>query len=217
MTGTVALTAKRTRLAFVIAIVVPLFAACISNRVTVDSSDGEVLAQAATLHVSLARVAEPATEKEADTETEGGTVADALSTTPDPTRDPTLGPPLDPALESTLRARAEEALRAKGYAIGSAAESDLILELAPRNESVARQTWSSDPDASGARIVKRPEAVLLLRARSRGESAVVWRGEARARLPESELVIGTDAEEVWSQVLAKALERVPDRRVPTRP
>ncbi len=211
MTGTFALTAKRIRLAFAFAIVVPLFAACISNRVTVDASDGEVLAQATTLHVALARVAESATDNETAAD------ADALSPTPDPGPDPTLGPPLDPALESTLRARAEEALRAKGYAIGSAAESDLILELAPRNESVARQTWSSDPDASGARIVKRPEAVLLLRARSRGESAVVWRGEARARLPESELVIGTDAEEVWSQVLAKALERVPDRRVPTRP
>lgn len=209
MTGIVSLPAKSFRLALAFAVVVPLFTACISNRVTVDASDGEVLAQAATLHVSLTRLAGPATENEAE--------ADAVADVRSPTPDPALGPPLDPALESTLRIRAEEALRAKGYAIGSADESDLILELAPRNESVARRTWSSDPDASGARIVQRSEAVLVLRARSRGDSAEHWTCEARARLPESELVFGTSEEGVWSRVLAGALERVPDRRAPTGP
>lgn len=203
MTGTVSLRVQRIRTALALAVVVPLFAACISDRVTVDASDADVLTQAATLHVRLASVS--ATEMEGGTET----VASADVLTPAP------GQAVDPAIESALLARTEEGLRAKGYAIGSAAESDLILELVPRHETVSRRTWSSDPDASGARIVQKSEAVLWLRARGPGESAELWIGEARARLPESELVFGTSAEEVWSQVLAKALERVPDRSAPT--
>ncbi len=201
MTGTDSLRVARIRTALALAVVVPLFAACISNRVTVDASDATVLAQAATVYVSLAGVS--ATEAESGTASE--TEADALA--------PARGPAIDPALESALRARAEQALRAKGYAIGTAAESDLILELAPRHESVMRRTWSSDPDASGARVVQKSEAVLVLRALRGSEDTELWRGEARARLPDSALVFGTNAEAVWSQVLDRALERVPDRSV----
>lgn len=206
MTGTGSLRVQGIRTALALAVVVPLVAACISNRVTVDASDSDVLAQAVTLHVALAR--EPAAE--AGSGTDGNAAAAALPPAPPPAR----GPAIDPVIESALLAHAENTLRAKGYAIGSAAESDLILELTPRQESVSRRTWSSDPDASGARIVQKSEAVLSLRARPDGESAEIWAGEARARLPESELVFGTSTEEVWIQVLAKALERVPERSDP---
>jgi hypothetical protein len=54
MTGTVSLRVERVRTALALAVVASLFAACISNRVTVDTSDGEVLTEATTFHVSLA-------------------------------------------------------------------------------------------------------------------------------------------------------------------
>ena len=172
----------RSVLAFVA--LAALLTACISNKVSVDASDGHELMRAATLHVSLA----------GDAKAETGTAA------------------ISPVAQAELRARTENALRAKGYAIGSVSESDLILELTPRTESAPRRTWSSDPDASGVRIVRKPEAVLSLRARSRGASAEVWRCEARARLPEPGRRSTTNVDEVWSQLLAKALEQVPDRR-----
>ena len=161
-----------------------LLTACISSQVGVEASDGEALMAATTLHVSLV------------TEAEAGPGTAAVS----------------PATQAELRARAETALRAKGYAIGSLSDSDLILEFIPRTESAPRKTWSSDPDASGPRIVRKPEAVLSLRARSRGANAEVWRCQARARLPLPGRSSTTNLDEVWNQVLAKALEQVPDRR-----
>jgi len=159
-------------------------AACVSNRVTVDATDASILSRSATIHVSL--------ESAADVES--------------------AAEPLDQSLESELRTHAEDALRAKGYAIGSASESDLILRLAPRSDTAPRRSWSSDPDASGPRIVRKPEAVIVLRAGRRGESAEVWRSEARARLADSHSTLGTSARTVWTRVLDKALERIPDRR-----
>lgn len=159
-------------------------AACVSNRVTIDATDASILSQSPTIHVSLDAAAD---------------------TNP-------VGEPLDPALEDALRTHAEDALRAKGYAIGSATESDLILRLTPRADTAPRRTWSSDPDASGPRIVRKSEAVITLLAGHRGESGEVWRSEARARLAESSHTLGTSARAVWTRVLDKALEPIPDRR-----
>lgn len=163
---------------------------CASGPVTIDAGDAAPLSRSATIHVALA----PRPESE------------------QPTADGAIEAALDPELASALRAQTERALEARGYAIGSATDSDLVVELAPREQRTARRTWSSDPDASAARLVQRSEAVLGIRALSRSEGVEIWRCEARAKLPESARSPGARATELWSRVLSRALEPVPERR-----
>ncbi len=158
--------------------------ACISNRITVDASDGEVVARASALHVTLRE--------------------DATEAAQSPT----------PSVASALRSRAEEALREKGYSITAAADADLILEITHRTEPVTRRTWSSDPDASAPRLVERTDAVLALRARGRSDDAEVWFCDARAPLPESGRAFAPSMDELWAELLEHALAKVPARRLP---
>lgn len=163
---------------------------CVSSPVTVDASDAASLARSTTIHVALA----PRPESAA------------------PNPDGTVEAAVAPALESALLAQAEQALEARGYAIGSAADSDLVLELAPREQTTVRRTWSSDPDATASQRVKKTEAVVEIRARSASEGLELWRCEARSRLPGSARSPGARATEVWSRILSRALEPIPDRR-----
>lgn len=165
-----------------------MLAGCISPRVAVEASDPAPIARAATVHVALAS-ADPAPD-----ESGAGSAA-----------------PAAPAIAETLRADAERLLEQRGYAIGTAASSDLVLEIGARSERTARRTWSSDPDASASRIVRKPEAVVALRALEREGGREIWACDARARLPETAPVLGTSAEAVWQRVLAAALEDVPRR------
>jgi hypothetical protein len=79
-------------------------------------------------------------------------------------------------------------------------------------QTTTRKTWSSDPDASAARLVKKSEAVVGIRAQSGSEGLELWRCEARSRLAESARAPGARATDVWSRILARALEPIPDRR-----
>lgn len=170
------------------------FGGCISPRVAVEASDAAPIARAATIHVALANADFTEAEAEAEAaEAERG------------------AQPVAPAVAEALRAEAERQLETRGYAIGSAATSDLVIEIAARSEYTARRTWSSDPDASASRIVRKPEAVIALRAIEREGGREIWAGDARARLPESALTLRSSAEAVWQRVLAAALEGVPRR------
>ncbi|MEZ4279710.1 MAG: hypothetical protein R3F21_08885 [Myxococcota bacterium] len=165
-----------------------MLAGCISPRVEVEASDPAPIARARTIHVSLASAEASASES-------AGT-----STTPPA-----------PAIAEALRADAERQLALRGYAMGSAEASELVLEIAAQSERSARRTWTSDPDANGATTVRKSEAVVALRARERESGQEIWACDARARLPESAPVLGTSAEEVWLRVLTAALEDVPRR------
>ena len=158
--------------------------ACISNRITVDASDGDVVARASALHVTLRE--------------------DETAATISPT----------PSLATELRTQAENALRAKGYSVAASNDSDLILEIAHRTEPVKRRTWSSDPDASSPKLVERTDAVLTLRARGRSDDAEVWSCDARAPLPESGQAFAPSMDELWTELLEHALAKVPARRLP---
>ena len=160
-------------------------AGCISPRVAVEASDAAPIAIAETIHVAFASEQTAAAEAGAE--------------------------PVVPAIAEALRADAERLLEQRGYAMGTAASSDLVLEIAARSERTALRTWSSDPDASASRVVRRPEAVIVLRARDRDTGREVWACDARARLSESSPVFGTSEEAVWRRVLAAALEDVPPR------
>lgn len=158
--------------------------ACISNRITVDASDGDLVARASALHVTLGE--------------------DATAAAASPT----------PSLATGLRTRAENALRAKGYSVAAPADSDLILEITHRTEPVTRRTWSSDPDASSPKLVERTDAVLALRARGRSDDAEIWFCDARAPLPEYERAFAPNMDELWTELLEHALAKVPARRLP---
>ncbi len=164
-------------------------AGCISPRVAVEASDAAPIARAGIIHVALVSAETAPAEAAAEPGSE----------------------PVAPAIAEALRADAERLLEQRGYAIGTAASSDLVLEIAARSERTARRTWSSDPDASASRIVRKPEAVIALRARDRKSGRDVWACDARARLPESAPVLGPSAEAVWLRVLDAALEDVPRR------
>lgn len=173
--------------AFAIALVaLATLAGCISPRVAVEASDAAPIARAETIHVVMA----------------GQETAAAQAG----------NEPIAPAVAEALRADAERLLERRGYAIGSAASSDLLLEITARSERSARRTWSSDPDASASRVVRKPEAVISLRARDRDTGGEVWTCDARARLPESTPGIGTSAEAIWRRILAAAFADVPRRR-----
>ncbi len=179
--------ARGTRLSLLVLFVLLALSACVSPPITVDASDAAPIARSATIHVALAAA------------------ADAGASPPGSAIDPGLGA----ELEDALKARAERALEARGYATGSASESDLVLELAPRAERTTRRTWSSDPDASALRTVAQAEAVLALRAHDPQAGHELWRGEARTKLADAARAPGPRATALWSQLLDRALERVP--------
>lgn len=154
---------------------------CIANRIRVDARDPKVLGETARFSLSLAPTAD-------------GTAKAA-----------------DEATTTRLLDRLEDALASKGYALEPPAESELSLELALRKERVSRKTYSSDPDASGARMVERTEAILTLRAVDHRRGVEIWRCDARGRLPEPELAFVESEQTVWTTLLERALEEVPSR------
>lgn len=112
--------------------------------------------------------------------------------------------------EAALRAGAEDLLRRRGFTISSGEPADATLELAHRVERVRKRSWSSDPDASGARLVERHEAVLALRLVRRVDGIEQWRSEARTLLD----VAPSDADAVarsFPRLLDAALGRLPER------
>lgn len=118
------------------------------------------------------------------------------------------------SVSPALRAQAEDALRAKGYSVAAVGseDGDLVLEISARTEPVTRRTWSSDPDASALVLVERTDAVLSLRARN-NEDAEVWSCDARAPLPESGRPFAPDMDELWTDLLERALAKLPARRL----
>lgn len=155
---------------------------CIANPIRVDARDPAVLDDTSRFFVSLAP-----------------TTAGAAPTT-------------DEATTASLLDRAEDALVRKGYAIEGPETSDLMLELSLRKERVSRKTYSSDPDASGVRMVERTEAILTLRAIDPRRGVEIWRCDARGRLPEPELAFVESESELWHTLLERALDEVPARR-----
>ena len=125
-----------------------------------------------------------------------GTAASAETPSPSPTS------------MTALQARAESDLRAKGYSI--ATDDDVpILEIALHTEQVERRTWTSDPDASASKLVERTEAVVSLRARDgNGE---LWFCDAHAVLPKPGMPFAPKLDDVWAQLLERALAKVPVR------
>lgn len=155
---------------------------CIANPIRVDARDPAVLDDTSRFFVSLAP-------------TTAGTA-----------------PTTDEATTASLLDRAEDALVRKGYAIEGPETSDLMLELSLRKERVSRKTYSSDPDASGVRMVERTEAILTLRAIDPRRGVEIWRCDARGRLPEPELAFVESESELWHTLLERALDEVPARR-----
>jgi len=167
---------------------------CAANDVRVDAGDAERIAQVERIAVEIA---DPG-------------ALDPAPASPGP------GGAIPEALAASLRDEAERALRAKGYTVadaaGNAGGAEVVLLLAGHRLPTRVRSWSSDPDASAARLVEREEAVLALRARRRDDGEVIWRADARATLPEPERPFGPDAEATWSRLLDDALARVPQRR-----
>ena len=154
---------------------------CIANPIRVDARDPKVLTDTTRFSVSLAPTAE-------------GTMKSA-----------------DEATTTRLLDRLEDALASKGYSLEPPAQSELSLELGLHKERVSRKTYSSDPDASGVRMVDRTEAILTLRAVDHRRGVEIWRCDARGRLPEPELAFVESEQTVWTTLLERALEEVPSR------
>lgn len=118
--------------------------------------------------------------------------------------------PNDRGDQAALVARAEDLLRRRGFAISNGEPADATLELAHRVERVRKRSWSSDPDASGTRLVERHESVLALRIVRREDGVERWRSEARTLLD----VAPSDADAVarsFPRLLDAALGRLPER------
>lgn len=155
---------------------------CVANQIRVDARNPKALGDTASFSVSLAPTTEGAT------------------------------PATSEALATALLDRVEETLAAKGYEVEWLTESDLLLELSLRKERVSRKTYSSDPDASGARMVERTEAILTLRAVDHRRGVEIWRCDARGLLPEPDLAFVESETDLWNRLLERALAEVPSRR-----
>ncbi|MBY0400585.1 hypothetical protein K2X89_09840 [Myxococcota bacterium] len=114
------------------------------------------------------------------------------------------------AVESLLE-RTREALRARGYPIDEdAPEADAFM-LDLREELVERRTYTADTDANGTRLVKRPEAVVTLRALAADGKQELWRCEARGLVTRSDGRPGAGSEALYERLLERALARIPAR------
>lgn len=162
-----------------------LLACATTEPIEIAAADATVLRDTATFHV---RVVAPEEAQAAPTEA------------------------VPAALREALREQAERGLEARGYALGAAGASDRVLELAPRLRQVRQRSWSSDPDASGTRLVTRTEAVLALRARDSGGGAEVWGCDASAPLPTHARDRAEETERLFTRLLDDSLRHVPPRR-----
>jgi len=110
-----------------------------------------------------------------------------------------------------LERRARTILAERGYEIVSAGQADLHLQMQLSEQVVPRRVWASDPDANYYTTRNTSEAVLTIELREEIGSEVVWRGEARNRLPERELIVGPSSETIWTDSLVEILEQLPRR------
>ncbi|MBK7948337.1 MAG: hypothetical protein IPK00_06250 [Deltaproteobacteria bacterium] len=118
---------------------------------------------------------------------------------------------LDETATAALVERAREALRAKGYPDDGPEGDPILLELALLEELVSKRTYTADTDASGARFVKRPEAIVALRAIDPDGKTELWRCEARGLLPKRDAPFGPSEAAVFERLLEHALARIPAR------
>jgi hypothetical protein len=116
--------------------------------------------------------------------------------------------------EDAMRIQGEKLLEAKGYRLAAPEEAQLRVEIEAVRQEVARQIWSSDPDANYYVTRDVPEAIVIVHVLERGETEESWRGQAKSRLPDRDLLVGPTPEEVWMNVLAEALDRIPPRSEP---
>lgn len=156
-------------------------AGCISPRIQVASSDAAALRSAPALEVVLVPLKK------------GEEAA------------------LDETATAALVERARESLRAKGYPDDGSDGDPIPLELAVREELVSKRTYTADTDANGARLVKRTEAIVALRAVGPDGKTELWRCEARGLLPKRDAPFGPSEEEIFERLLERALARIPAR------
>jgi len=115
------------------------------------------------------------------------------------------------ALTRKIEARALEGLVARGYAAGETADAQLAIQLVAEVQRSLRRTWSSDPDANSTVLREIDEALLTLRAVDRRRDVEVWRGEARTRLRDEDLLFSGGPDSTWTGALDELLEAVPAR------
>ncbi len=117
------------------------------------------------------------------------------------------------ALAAELSRRARAGVIERGYreAADEILGGAMTLQLSVRSERVSKRTISPDPDTNHPVNRTFEEAVLELVSVDRASGDVLWRGEARGRLPEREGVIGRNRETVWRTTLDGLLESLPRR------
>lgn len=114
-------------------------------------------------------------------------------------------------IDTELERRARSLLARRGYEITPAGQADLALQIHRSEQLVPRRVWSSDPDANYYVTRETKEAVLTVELLDGNGSQVVWRGEARSRLPQRDLILGPDSERIWTKALVGVLEELPAR------
>lgn len=112
---------------------------------------------------------------------------------------------------AAMERQARNVLGRRGYEMTSAGQADLELQMRVSEQVVPRRVWASDPDANYYVTKNTTEAVLTVELREESDSEAVWRGEARNRLPERELIGGPSPETIWMDSLIEILEELPRR------
>ena len=115
------------------------------------------------------------------------------------------------AAELSERGRSGVLLRGYRIAEGEIMAGAMTFQLSVRSEFVSKRTVSPDPDSNHPVNRTFQEAVLELVSIDRASGDVLWRGEARARLPEREGVVGRQRETVWLETLDALVESLPRR------
>lgn len=112
-----------------------------------------------------------------------------------------------------IAAKMEEQTRRRvarrGFEIASTGSADLQLEIGVRTEQASRRVWASDPDANYYVNQEVQEAVVTIDLIDPVRGRQVWRGEARSRLPERDLIVGQSPETIWMNTLDEVLQRLP--------
>ena len=116
----------------------------------------------------------------------------------------------DSELPSHLGELARKRISGRGYGLVEDPPAALAIQVTLAVETVQRQTWDSDPDASRLVVREFEEAVLQLRAFDQDRDEEVWQAESRSRLPEEDLLVGPSRASVWRSALREAIDRFPE-------
>jgi len=184
---------SRARRGAAVAIAAVAAWACATAPARIDASDGAALARESALRVELGPLP-------AATDASGAAPSSGAAARSDAAA---------PGDAAAVRARVEDALRAKGYAIDDGA--GIVLTLDRRREPGPVTSWSSDTDATAPRVVERMHAVVSLEARAPGAEREVWRCDAREVLPKPGTPFAGGEEAIWERLLEHALARIPAR------